>query len=350
MTPSSEFDNTISVVTGHVNCEYQFPDRDLEFVTAGIGGRNPVDSNLFPGGYQVYESRADVDENELSLLPNAIIQLLLHPTDDDQSQLEYENDSRYTFRLRGSSNDERLQDHLPYVTFQVGELPRQAELKMVTTHAAAVVSPEGTGILILGDKGTGKTSVCIELGIGAGYGLVGNNVVIVKDSDKFPSLVSGTHALIIRQATLESIPSLVKVKQDLISAGETIHGRESKISLTPEKIGIKVIQSPSEIGIVVRVNIHPGQSDAVSVTEVTDGLTERLRLFENLSRYIRGVTTPLALTESHISGYIHCFDNPILSSMRNQLIERLLKLPFYYISGNSIAAVAEKVDSMVKSV
>lgn len=347
MTRSPELNNAISVVTGHVNCEYRFPDRDLGFVKDGIG-LGPADSNLFPGGYRIYESRTDIEKYELSLLPHAIIQLLLKPNGRNQPRLVY--DSRYIFRLRGSSQDRGLQDHLPYVSFQVGELPRQTELKMVTSHAAAVVSPEGIGILILGDKGTGKTSVCIELGIRAAYGLVGNNVVIVKDTAKFPSLVSGTHALVIRQATLESIPSLVKIKHDLIRVGEATHGRETKITLTPEKIGIKTAQPSSEIGMVVRVNIHPNQSDPVSVTEVTDGLTERLRLFENFARYIRGVTTPLALTESHISGFIPSFDNPTLSSMRNQLIERLLKLPFYYISGNSIAAVTEKVDSMVKSI
>lgn len=341
MMPSPEFDNAISVVTGHVDCEYQFPDRDSEFVKVGVGERDTVDSNFFPGGYQVYESPTNVERTELSLLPHAIIQLLLKSSGSEQSRLEYENDSRYLFHLRGSYEEPGLQTHLPYVTFQVGELPRQEELRMVTVHAAAVVSPEKTGVLILGDKGTGKTSVCIELGIGMGYGLVGNNVVIVKDSEKFPRLVSGTHAIVVRQATLESIPSLVK---------EMGHGRETKITLTPEEVGIKLAESPSEIGTVVRVNIHPGQPEAVRVSGVTDGLTERLRLFENFSRYIRGVTTPLSLTESHISGYIPSFDNPTLSSMRNQLIERLLKLPFYYISGNSIAAVAEKVDSIVKSV
>lgn len=341
MTRSPELNNAISVVTGHVNCEYRFPDRDFTFVKDGVGGGSPVDSNLFPGGYQVYESPTDVEGTELSLLPHVIIQILLKPSGSEQSRLEYENDSRYLFHLRGSYEDPGLQSHLPYVTFQVGELPRQEELRMVTAHAAAVVSPEKTGVLILGDKGTGKTSVCIELGIGRGYGLVGNNMVIVKDSEKFPRLVSGTRALVVRQATLESIPSLVK---------EMGHGRETKITLTPEELGIKLAESPSEIGTVVRVNIHPGQPEAVHVTGITDGLTERLRLFENFARYIRGVTTPLSLTENHVSGFIPSFDTQTLSSMRNQLIERLLKLPFYYISGNSIAAVVEKVDSIVKSV
>lgn len=348
--PSPEFDNTISVVTGHINCEYRFRDRDSGFVKASVGERNTVDGNFFPGGYRVYEPRPDVDENEFGLLPNAMIQLLLCPTGDESPQLEYENDSKYLFCLRGSSDDVGLQDHLPYISFQVGELPRQAELRMVTVHAAAMVSPEGIGVLVLGDKSTGKTSVCIELGIGRDYRLLGNNLVIVENSDKFPRLASGTHVLVAREATLASIPALAKVNQCLLSVGNETHGREDKIMLTPEKLGIKTAEPLSEIGVVVRVNIHPAQSEAIRVTGVTDGLTERLRLFENLSRYIRGVTTPLALTESHISGYIPSLDNPILSSMRNQLIERLLKLPFYYISGNSVAAVADKVDLMVNSI
>jgi hypothetical protein len=348
-----EFDNTISVVTGHVDCEYRFPDRDSEFVKVGVGERDTVDGNFFPGGYRVYESQTDIDKNELGLLPHAVIRCLLyHRVDNEQSQLEYKNNSKYLFRLRGSSGNRGLRDHLPYITFQVGELPRQAELRMVTVHAAAMVSPDGIGILVLGDKGAGKTSVCIELGIGRDYGLLGNNLVIVEnsDKDKFLRLVSGTHVLAVREATLASIPALAKVNRGLSLVDEETHGRENKIMLTPEKLGIKTAEPLSEIGAVIRVNIHPRQPEAICVSGVSDGLTERLRLFENFSRYIRGVTTPLALTETHISGHIPSLDSPILSSMRNQLIERLLKLPFYYISGNSVAAVTEKIDLTVKSI
>lgn len=329
----NESESVFSVQTGLIGAECISPKGISEEINNLLIDATDVEENVFPGNFELVHNLSHFFGPRLS------VQILLG-LGQSFPHVESRNKSHFIFH---TDNSESHYTNLPHLLYTLGEYPRQRELESVTVHAAALVAPDNKGILILGDKGRGKTSLTIQLGMQHSYRLIGNNLVIVCRDGSEIGLQTGTKSLVARVAALKDVPALSNFAFDFQGSGH-----EQKKTFKPEELGILRQTGKTPLSTVIRVHIHPSEPFAAIATPINDLVTERLRLFENLSRYIRGVSTPLILNDKSVNGFIPSLDDPLLSMMRSELIESILKLNFQYVSGNSVEAVAEKVNQIVE--
>lgn len=334
MRPHKESESVLSVKTGLVGAECISPRDAFQGISDLLLKATDREEMVFPGNFEIVRDLSQFFGPQLS------IQVLLGLS-DSTSYVESLNNDRFNFHT--SSDSKTNYANLPHLLYTLGELPRQRELDSVTVHAAALSTPDNNGVLILGDKGRGKTSLSIQLGMQHSYRLVGNNLIVIGKDGSEVDLLAGTKSLVARVAALKDVPALAHLFVDFKGSGH-----EEKKSFKPEELGIEKQIGKTPISTVIRVHIHPSEPHRAIATPINDLMTERLRLFENFSRYIRGVSTPLILNNNSVEGFIPSLDSPRLSKMRSELIESILSLNFQYVSGNSVMAVAEKVDQIVR--
>lgn len=334
MHPYKESNSVFAINTGLVSAECITPKTAFIDIDRSLRSAIDHEENVFPGNFEMLQDLAQIISPKLS------VQVLLGFSQLG-SYVESLSNDRYIFHTTNDTKNNYA--NLPHLIYSLGELPRQREQESVTIHAAALAAPDNKGVLILGDKGRGKTTLAIQLGIQHRYRLIGNNLVIVGRDKKEINLVTGTKSLVARVAALKDVSALTNFFIDLNGSGH-----EQKKTFKPEELGIVRQSCCIPISTVIRVHIHPLEQHAATVTSINEPNTERLRLFENFSRYIRGVSTPLILNNSSVEGFTPSLDDSILSKMRSDLIESILKLNFQYVSGNFVEAVAEKVNQIVE--
>lgn len=248
------------------------------------------------------------------------------------------NSSKYL--INGPINDDSFVDQIPHICYCLSEKYRQEKLKQLSVHGCAV-EKNGKGVLILGDKGTGKTNLLIALCMNHGYSFIGNDVVVISGGEKL-SLVFGNQQMNVRVDTIRNLNPFFAAR---INLDDLNNGYETKKSYSTEELGINSCNHEVFLSHIVRINTHVLNGD-YKETPVLSLPIEALRLNENMSRYIRGMTTPLMLSKSgSIKGYFPSQDNSELCNFRNNLVERLLgEVPFSYISGNDSSNIAKNYD------
>lgn len=261
---------------------------------------------------------------------------------DDLRQPRIEVVSPDLFIINGSIDSNAFRDRLPYLFYNLAERTRQEKFGLLTAHAAAV-SKDGKGILILGDKGSGKTSLMLALCLTQGYEMIGNDSVILGTQDK-PSVMAGSRQINVRLPVAKKLSLPLKEE----SRRKDQIDYEIKSSFLPEELGIKASASSNPISSVVRINIHSDNPEFVAAN-VPSPEIEALRLSENFSRYIRGIPTPLELSNEGIRGYFPDLDTPELTEKRNDLVNALLtQTPYLYVAGNDPTYTARQLDEIIK--
>lgn len=252
----------------------------------------------------------------------------------NKEQVSVNLDHSRVFYIEGPLGDIDFRQRLPYLMYTMGERVRQEELGIVTVHGAAVAK-EGKAVLILGDKGVGKTSTLLGLTLESGYKVIGNDLVLLQNNPLM--LVAGSHAIDIRDCVRSKFGRLSRIEG---SDSRAIGPYEKKTRVFPKNIGIAVEENSVPLSMIVRVNLHDGNTQLTCSRELPL-LTETLRLNENLSRYIRGVTTPIQIKNSQIGGYYPSLDTKELCEMRNAMVNKLInETPFYYIFASSPREIA----------
>lgn len=250
-------------------------------------------------------------------------------------------DPSLNFVIEGPLDDRDFQERIPHLVYAMTERIRQQEFGMVTLHAAAV-SKDGQGLLIMGDKGGGKTSILLSLGLEHGYRVIGNDLVLLQDG-KSIMLVAGSHAIDIRDCVRAKFDRLIYIDNKNKS---TLGPYERKIRVYPEDIGIDTETHPVPVTKIIRINLHDS-NPKLSCSRGLPVITELLRLNENFSRYIKGSTTPVQIKNGRLSGYYPLLDTQELAEMRNEMINRLVnEIPFYYIWGNNPSEIARCIESL----
>lgn len=215
----------------------------------------------------------------------------------------------------------------PYLIYTLFERPRQ-QLGMCTIHAAAAVSPSGQGVLLLGDKGAGKTSILLAL-IERGYVPAGDDLVVVQ-ADKKLQLRAGNRIARLRYRTSGARHSFYESKRAM---------RLDTQSFLSETV---------PLCHVFRVNVHPMNGRATITPSPTSGLNEGLRLFENTARYIRGMSTPFLFRAGVPIDWLPSLDDPSCIRMRTRLIRRLLSSPVMYLSSRTADEAANQLSARIR--
>ncbi|RDG33975.1 phosphoenolpyruvate carboxykinase (ATP) [Streptomyces corynorhini] len=195
---------------------------------------------------------------------------------------------------------------LAYATYTVLERARQ-EQRMLTLHANAVITPDGRGVLLLGNKGAGKTSVTLALGA-LGWTHAGDDLTVLAELGDELMVLPGRPTAAVRP----SDPTLWQAPKPVVA-------------LTP------FARVPVPLARVFRLTVHPGVPHAQTTAATPFSANEQLRLHEALARYVSGLPTPLTGPNGTPYGPVWPLDTPALARWRSHLITRLEQHPYTYL-------------------
>ncbi|MGH3719436.1 MAG: hypothetical protein ACRDRI_11485 [Pseudonocardiaceae bacterium] len=212
---------------------------------------------------------------------------------------------------------------LAYVTYTVTERARQ-QRGMVTAHAAAATDPGGRAVLLLGDKGAGKTSTLLAL-LAAGYRFLGDDLVVLA-------------------LTAEGLDAHAGRRRCAVRDPRAVFGYETK-SLV--HLGDPDAPPAAPVSLVVRLSIHPDTAPVLTPVGPLS-LAERLRLAENLARYITGTPTPLRV-EPHTYAPVYPLDDPARAVTRATVIDRIGALGVRYLHAPTPRHAAGLIERLMPS-
>lgn len=224
----------------------------------------------------------------------------LHPT---SQQVE--------LTLNAVSSHERI----GYVTYSALEAARH-EIGLFTVHGSAAFLPDHeAGVLLLGDKGAGKTSTLLGLVTTYRAFPVGDDILVLRSTSSKIELLGGKKIATVRAST---------------HPHQFFFDTKTLLNLVPYKIS----KGPVPVSVVVRINVHSGNTSAVAKT-VENGLRERLRLHENTLRFVSGLATPTCLDEMTVTGPVYRIDTTSAVASRQHVIDKLLTSPYLKIQARS---------------
>jgi hypothetical protein len=241
-----------------------------------------------------------------------------------------QNQTLRNWLVCGSLEDLRLGYTIPYLIHYILEIQRMQH-SQVTIHGAGIVR-NGQGILLLGKQGSGKTSVSLELCRHYGCSLVGNDLVLLGLDEDQGFLYGGTKIFRLRRATVTHYNTDLQHLFD--KKGSDKDDWTSVTTFKPDVLSIAVSSEPAPLLQVVYIHLLNDLNDELHVSSVEKTFS-RLFLFEETSRYIRGVCFPTLMGQSlEYGAYLPSLDNPDFHQKRKRLISWIEnRCSYHYVSG-----------------
>lgn len=206
-------------------------------------------------------------------------------------------------------------DTLAYVTYTALERVRQQQRK-VTVHATALQAPGGQAVLLLGDKGAGKTRTALALAE-RGWIHAGDDLVVLAGLRNGCLVVwPGKPTAAVRDPLQPLAPKLLRDLEPFAADSASLEW-------------------------IVRMAVHPSLPDASLTPAVPLSVNERLRLHEALARYISGLPSPLTGVEGTPYGPVWPLDTPACAHWRSHLIAALERCRFDYLHAPDAETAAD---------
>lgn len=237
-----------------------------------------------------------------------------------------------TLEIKGPAREIAKTSAIAYGANYMLEQLRQENSIFMTQGAG--VSKKGKAVLLMGKRGAGKTSLTLELCRKYGFKYIGNDIVLVglkKDRGYF---FGGAEALTLRFTTVKyyntDLQKLFKKAQNEWT---------DKITLLPENLGISIERGQPKIIKAFYIHLLNDEKAPLFIKRIEDKESlnmGRLFLYEELTRYIRGVCILMLWGSKFLIGdYLSSLDKPQYHKNRVSFIDWLMdKVGFYFISGS----------------
>ena len=245
---------------------------------------------------------------------------------------DYQKDKRELLVV-GDGN--LISEELEFILYTYSEVSRN-ERGRFTFHAAAVAK-ENRGLLILGDKGVGKTSLALSLCRDFGYSLIGNDVLVLGRTGDGAGIFDGDGVFRLRRLSVDKyFGELAGFLKDSQASGY-----DHKVSLKPMELAVDLQKTPVEIDSAIQVFLNADEKAPLELG-VPPQLQLKLNLMENASRYIRATATPLLGGENfEYKGGLPSFNNPDLFQTRAGVLEELMQeIGVVSVSGGNLREIA----------
>lgn len=235
-------------------------------------------------------------------------------SESEERQFHYEKNNVFiSYPLNEMDNGHSLL----YIAGPLIEKRRQ-ENSSLTCHAACL-SKNGEAILLLGSKGSGKTTMALNL-LMHGYSLVSNDICVIDYSNPQQLYALGGSKFInLRKPVIErSIPELTDFLQ-----GNSEFNYKDNLVFTPKQLGFEVERNRVPITRMYILNVN-NNLESLKI-DTSASITSKLYLSEDFSRYIRGSAFYFINSQNgNIEGYIPSMDNEELCLAREQMINSII--------------------------
>jgi len=217
-------------------------------------------------------------------------------------------------------------------------------------HAAATVSPEGRGHLIVGKEGYGKTSTMLALCLQQGHKMIGNDLVLLQavpgeDPDEYQfRLIGGTNYIHLRKTALNANPSLAAAADKAAELGDTMSDGPSftsKVRIDGAEFGIEAPGGSVPLSAVWHIWLDGRNDDGAAVSEQSTAV-KTLFFSERMARHISGIVSPLMLTDGQAMLFPPSFDTPAAQRQRLRAANHLVSL-CKLLTGPEAARAAELI-------
>lgn len=259
------------------------------------------------------------------------------------SNFSYFPDSK-TLLVRASEADIEDGQALAYLSYWLTEGERQRDSSF-SLHAAAL-SVEDRGILLLGDRGAGKTSTLLNLAKKYNGELIANDLCILthKGEEKKVVLEEGTKKVRLRLiSVLNRFPELVDHFPDTEGPAWT-----TKVLVEPGKLGIRLAQSPKVLAQAFIVHLS-GIDDNGLIVKKVQGIGPYFELYENLARIIRGSAITIFGGDENILGYIPSLETEQTHHHKVDLLNHLIKeRGIWSVSGGNLDKICDTINEMTQ--
>jgi hypothetical protein len=122
---------------------------------------------------------------------------------------------------------------------------------------------------------------------------------------------------------------------------------ETKLTMDPLALGLKQADSPRQLKAAFAVHLDSNGNFPLSEYR-ENGISIRYKLYEDMSRIIRGNAISLFGADNRILGYTPSLDSPEIHKRRVEAIEYLVEdLGVWYISGGNLKEICQAISKKV---
>lgn len=301
--------------------------------------------NLFTDFDQLYSKLSSEDDGFSKVIPGwkvgremglskYSIYLLAH----NEQTLVFDNNTTTAY-IAGRTDDFIDGQAVAWISYWMMEAQKQKESHF-TMHSSAITI-EGRGILLLGHSGAGKTSIMLDLCRKYQGEIVSNDLTVIgyNNLSENLTLVDGTKEVRLRRTSVEKdFPELVHLFPE-----RSRSSWETKAVLLPEEMGLVSAVGPKQLFSIFEVHLDSkGKDELLSQNE--RGVAVRYRLYEDMSRIIRGSAISVFDASGRFFGYMPSLDTEDLHTNRVACIDQMVdSVGITSVSGGRLNDISETI-------
>ncbi len=247
--------------------------------------------------------------------------------DNERKTIEY---GMNNVKINYPWNMMRKGETILYAGYPLIEQQRQAK-QSATIHAGCV-ELNGQGILFLGESGSGKTTLTTKLCSENGAKLFSNDLAVVGFDDNGLYCLGGTKFFNFRsESVARSLPFLLNFFPE-----SRIDTWSQKIVVNANDLNVTLGKGRTNISHIYKIHVDDSKKELM-YRPIDNDLSNKLNLYENLTRYVRSSVTAITGGESYnLIGYIPSLDKPEFFYWRKKAIETIIdQNKSLYLSGPS---------------
>lgn len=208
----------------------------------------------------------------------------------------------------------------------------------------SIVEKNGKGIMIIGDPGSGKTTLSLYLSMNRNFGFVCNDRALLEFSDEVPYVTAGTLETCIRVGV---IPQFFPMLMGKIDKGKLENPWNSRFYLDPEfeNLGIN-IKPTTPISYVLFTLTYPTTVSQTRLERYDNSKRQDVSILKTMgcfSQYIRADNNMLISMEYPFPS----FDNQELACRRLRDVKRFVNATEMYSARGDIKSLADMIDELV---
>lgn len=231
---------------------------------------------------------------------------------------------------------------LAYLSYWLSEGERQRK-RIFSMHSAAVAI-DGRGVLLIGEKGAGKTTTMMDLSRRYDAELLANDLSIVAyPTADLVQIIEGSKRVRLRLGSVKThFPELTDFFPD---SRESLW--ETKVLIPPQQLGIRVRSKPTDLNEAFLVHLSPDPREPLKIKRMA-GLPAFFELYENLSRIIRGSAVSIFGYDGNILGFIPSLETKETHQNKVALLNHLINdRGIWSVSGSNLEDITDVIYGQV---